>query len=234
MIYTEQIFDGLEYLMSFPNNYDNTKKYPLLIYLHGAGTRNTNYEWLKRPVIYNTLDEHGLEFIVVAPLCRKEAWFDHFETLIRFVDYISRHENVDPSRVYLTGCSMGGYATWQLAMSIPEYFEKFGEKEFRAVESEVIKELGVQNNLVIATGGGAVMNSDNVKRLKHNSRVYFLNRDLSLIVPTGDRPLSSNYADLEKRYKERYGIYSSSCDLCVDGNGTKWEVAEQIIEDYKK
>ena len=122
MIYTEQIFDELEYLMSFPNNYDNTKKYPLLIYLHGAGTRNTNYEWLKRPVIYNTLDEHGLEFIVVSPLCRKEAWFDHFETLIRFVDYISGHENVDPSRVYLTGCSMGGYATWQLAMSIPEYF----------------------------------------------------------------------------------------------------------------
>lgn len=122
MIYNEEIFEGLEYLMSFPNNYDNTKKYPLLIYLHGAGTRNTNYEWLKRPVIYNTLDEHGLEFIVVAPLCRKEAWFDHFETLIRFVDYISGHENVDPSRVYLTGNSMGGYATWQLAMSIPEYF----------------------------------------------------------------------------------------------------------------
>jgi len=122
MIYTEQIFDGLEYLMSFPNNYDNTKKYPLLIFLHGAGTRNTNYEWLKRPVIYETLDKCGLEFIVVAPLCRKETWFDHFETLIRFVDYISRHENVDSSRVYLTGNSMGGYGTWQLAMSIPEYF----------------------------------------------------------------------------------------------------------------
>ena len=122
----------------------------------------------------------------------------------------------------------------KIGMSIPGYFEKFGEKEFRAVESEVIKELGAQNNLVIATGGGAVLNSDNVKRLKHNSRVYFLNRDLSLIVPTSDRPLSSNYADLEKRYKERYGIYCASCDLCIDGNGTKWEVAEQIIEDYKK
>ena len=122
MIYNEKIFEGLEYLFTVPNNFDENKKYPVIFLLHGAGTRNTSYENLKNYLVYPTIDKYGFEFIVVTPLCRKEAWFDHFETLIRLVDYISKHENVDAARMYVTGNSMGGYATWQLAMSIPEYF----------------------------------------------------------------------------------------------------------------
>ena len=122
MIYNKKIFEGLEYLFTVPNNFDENKKYPIIFLLHGAGTRNTAYENLKNYLIYPTIDKYGFEFIVVTPLCRKETWFDHFETLTRLVDYISKHKNTDASRMYVTGNSMGGYGTWQLAMSIPEYF----------------------------------------------------------------------------------------------------------------
>lgn len=122
----------------------------------------------------------------------------------------------------------------RIGMSISEYFEKFGEAQFRSVESEVIKRVSTQNNQVIATGGGAVLNSDNVRRLKQNGWVYFLDRDLDLLCPTNDRPLSSNRVDMEKRYNERYSIYCNSCDVRINGNFSPQAVADRIYEEYTK
>ena len=122
----------------------------------------------------------------------------------------------------------------RVGMSIPEYFEKYGEGAFRQVEAEVIQEISAKNNQIISTGGGAVLNPDNIRRLKQNGKVYFLDRDLDHLCPTGDRPLSSNFDALKKRYEERYSIYLQSCDKRIEGNGTVGQVAELIIEDYKK
>ncbi len=121
-----------------------------------------------------------------------------------------------------------------IGMSIPEYFERYGEASFRQIESSVIKEISAKNNQVIATGGGAVLNPDNVRRLKQNGLAYFIDRDIELLCSTSDRPLSSNREALEKRYQERYPIYCSSCDVRVDGNGQADAVAKLIYEDYIK
>ncbi len=99
-------------------------------------------------------------------------------------------------------------------MSIPEIFEKYGEEHFRALESEVIARLALEQNAVIATGGGAVLKKRNVDLLKENGTVLFIDRPLEQLVTTDDRPLSSDRDKLEKRYNERYGIYLSSAD-CV-------------------
>ena len=122
----------------------------------------------------------------------------------------------------------------EIGMSIPEYFAQEGEGAFRLVESRVIERVSAENNKIIATGGGAVLNPDNVRRLKQNGKVYFLDRDLDLLVPTSDRPLSSNRADLEKRYNERYRIYKASCDEVIDGNPSAECVMEEIYKDYIK
>jgi shikimate dehydrogenase len=122
----------------------------------------------------------------------------------------------------------------EIGMSIPEYFAKEGEKAFRLVESQVIERVSTQNNKIIATGGGAVLNPDNIRRLKQNGKVYFLDRDLDMLVPTSDRPLSSNRADLEKRYNERYEIYKASCDVAVNSNPSAYDVMEEIYKDYIK
>ena len=95
-------------------------------------------------------------------------------------------------------------------MAIPEIFEQFGEKKFREIEAEVIKEVSAQQSAVIATGGGAVLNPLKVSLLKENGIIVFIDRLIEDLVTTDDRPLSSNRELLEKRYKERYGIYKSS------------------------
>lgn len=95
-------------------------------------------------------------------------------------------------------------------MSIPELFEQFGEKRFREIEAEVIKEVSAQQSAVIATGGGAVLNPLNISLLKENGIIVFIDRPIEDIVTTDDRPLSSNRELLIKRYRERYSIYKSS------------------------
>lgn len=115
---------------------------------------------------------------------------------------------------------------------IPEIFSESGEKVFREIESNVIFEISKDNGKIIATGGGAVLNKKNIDNLKGNGRVYFINRPLDMLVTTDDRPLSSNRADLEKRYNERYSLYTDYADVIIDGSGTVEEVAERIEADY--
>ncbi len=122
----------------------------------------------------------------------------------------------------------------KIGMDIPSYFAKYGEAEFRKVESEVIKELSPKNSLIIATGGGAILNSDNIRRLKQNGKIYFIDRSLENLTPTSDRPLSRDISALEKRYKERYPIYISSADVVIDGNSTVEFVAKAIYGEYIK
>lgn len=115
---------------------------------------------------------------------------------------------------------------------IPEVFCEFGEDYFREVEKNVIHDISMCNAQIISTGGGAVLNSENIDNLKGNARVYFLDRPLDMLITTSDRPLSSNRADLEKRYNERYEIYKKSADVIIDGSGTVEDVAKLIEEDF--
>lgn len=103
-------------------------------------------------------------------------------------------------------------------MPIPEIFKKFGEAYFRTVESEVIAELSLKQSAVIATGGGAVLNPNNIELLKENGTVIFIDRPLEKLITTDDRPLSSNRELLTKRYNERYDIYCSSADFIVNSD----------------
>ena len=59
--------------------------------------------------------------------------------------------------------------------------------------------------------------------------MFFLDRPLEMLLTTDDRPLSSNKADLEKRYNERYDLYRTSADVVIDGSGTVDEVVNQIL-----
>ena len=115
-------------------------------------------------------------------------------------------------------------------LRIPEIFEKYGEARFREIESEVIYDISSTQGAVIATGGGAILNRKNIDLLKENGIIFFIDRDINDIVATSDRPLSSNRADLEKRYNERYPLYCERCDKHIMvGN-----VVEENVEMIKK
>ncbi|MGN1195399.1 MAG: shikimate kinase [Acutalibacteraceae bacterium] len=115
-------------------------------------------------------------------------------------------------------------------MPISEIFAQHGESYFRSAETEAIKEASSKSGFVIATGGGAILKKENVDLLKSNGKIFFLNRPIDDILPTDDRPLSSNRSDLQKRFDERYPIYKSTADeeIFVDG---KVENAVKRIEE---
>ena len=110
-------------------------------------------------------------------------------------------------------------------ITIPEIFSLKGEEYFRRVESEVVAEISKKQGLVIATGGGAVLNSRNVDLLKGNGTVVFIDRPIEELVTTSDRPLSSNRELLEKRYNERYDIYCNSAHYRIDA---KYDLQKNI------
>lgn len=113
---------------------------------------------------------------------------------------------------------------------ISDMFSEKGEAFFRDIESVAVKKVSLQNGLVIATGGGAVLREENVRCLKHNGVLFFLDRPLSDIIPTDDRPLSRDFEALKKRYEERYDIYLSACDEKIHIDGKVENAVSKITE----
>lgn len=115
--------EGLTYTLGLPAAFQEGKRYPMILFLHGAGTRGTNLEVLEANTISKYAQSHeDFPFVLVMPLCTEETWFDHWQALKALVQHMAQLPFGDPDRFYLTGNSMGGYGSWQLAMSIPQYF----------------------------------------------------------------------------------------------------------------
>lgn len=118
-----------------------------------------------------------------------------------------------------------------IGSTIAEFFEKYGEDEFRAVEREVTAEISKRDGLIIATGGGCPLFEVNANALRRNGVLVFLDRDLDKLVATSSRPLSSDREKLAKLYMDRYDKYLSVADVTVASNQTPEEVANKIIEE---
>ena len=125
MRFEECVFRTIQYLVRYPDNFEQGKQFPVLICIHGAGGRGGSYEDFKGHSEFTISGKmEGFPFITVAPMCPKVdgTWFDYFETLKDFIRHIAKEPFTDPARIYAMGGSMGGYTTWELAMSMPEYF----------------------------------------------------------------------------------------------------------------
>ena len=109
-----------------------------------------------------------------------------------------------------------------------------GEAAFRDIEAETIAALALEPGCVIATGGGAILREENIRHLRANGRICFLDRPLSDILPTDDRPLSSDRAALEKRYAERYPVYTATADAVIPVSGSPEDVAAAIRKELSR
>ena len=112
------------YLLFLPKGYDakGAKKWPLMLFLHGAGERGTD---LWKVAVHGppkiVKDKPEFPFILVSPQCPNgEHWSN--DVLLNLLDDIIATHAVDTTRVYLTGLSMGGFETWSLGMQYPERF----------------------------------------------------------------------------------------------------------------
>lgn len=104
-----------------------------------------------------------------------------------------------------------------------------GEAYFRDVETAVIRDLSAQSGCIIATGGGAVLREKNVRNLKRNGKLFFLDAPLSRLCATDDRPLSDTDDKLAKLYAERMDVYRATADVVVPAMATPAEEAEYIL-----
>ena len=122
---------------------------------------------------------------------------------------------------------------------ISDIFEYYGELHFRKLETEVVKELAGQDNLVISTGGGLVLKNENNVELQKNGKIIFLRATLKTLnkrlVVDGTRPLlqasTESISDrLEKLLKERTPVYEHVADYIVDvDDKTPLQIAKEIV-----
>lgn len=114
----------LDYTLFLPEGYrpGDPKKWPLLLFLHGAGERGSNV-WLvaKHGPPKIVKDRKDFPFIVVSPQCPSDERWEN-ESLLTLLDSVVDRLNVDTNRIYLTGLSMGGFGTWALGVAHPERF----------------------------------------------------------------------------------------------------------------
>ena len=111
-----------DYLLSLPPSYgtDAAKRWPLILFLHGAGERGTDI-WKVAKHGPPKIDFATNNFIVVSPQCPDgKIWSN--DLLLTLLDSIEANYAVDTKRVYLTGLSMGGFGTWSLGLTHPEKF----------------------------------------------------------------------------------------------------------------
>ena len=114
----------LGYLLQLPKEYaaQSGKRWPLMLFLHGAGERGTNLSLVAKHGPPKLVAQGtNFPFIVVSPQCLAGQHWDNDALLALLDDVIARHR-VDTNRIYLTGLSMGGFGSWSLAARYPERF----------------------------------------------------------------------------------------------------------------
>lgn len=123
--------------------------------------------------------------------------------------------------------------TERIGMPIPDYFAAHGEETFRTVEAEVIAELSRQSGIVLSTGGGAVLKRENVRALRSNGYLLFLDRPVDELKTSSDRPLSSDREKVRKLFETRYPIYLAAADRHIKSGKNANETAFMILEELK-
>ena len=138
-------FEGLPYRLYVPESYDSSKRYPLVLFLHGAGERGSdNLRQLTGQPVSMTFAQPESQLqhpcFVLAPQCPpSDQWVrapwksgtyvfadtpisDPLATVMRLLSELEEEYCLDEDRLYVTGLSMGGYGTWDLICRYPDRF----------------------------------------------------------------------------------------------------------------
>ena len=121
---------GLNYLITFPKNYDSEKQYPMIVYLHSMAERGTDLHKLIRNeegqgngLSKYALDDKLPHFFTISPLCPDGIYWSFLTKRLNILlSNITNDKSIDIDRIYLTGVSMGGMGTWSFAIDYPHWF----------------------------------------------------------------------------------------------------------------
>ncbi|MCY6959243.1 shikimate kinase [Clostridium brassicae] len=134
-------------------------------------------------------------------------------------------------------CDIDEYIVKVTGLSIEQIF-RGGEDTFRLIEKRCVKEISKMSPQVIATGGGVIKDSENIKELKGNGIIFFINRSIEKISTDVDilsRPLlKSGKEKLYDLYEERYFLYKRYCDYEIINDSCINEVKDKIITQLRR
>lgn len=199
-------FKGIHYLLYYPKNYEQGKKYPVMFHLHGAGSRGTNFDNFAGSVILNALDREDSPLsngFCVFPQCHKDTWFDIWDNLLGLVKEIYNREDADKSNFNASGISMGGYGIYQVMMCLPELFHK----------------------AIVCCGGGMYWNSGAIKNIKF--RIFHGEKDVA-VFPEESRRM---YARLKEACADVTLTIYPECDHnCWEKTYTNYKNLQWLFE----
>jgi len=124
-------------------------------------------------------------------------------------------------------------------MPVPDIIRKRGWDYFRNVESEICKQVGKKDRMIIDTGGGAVLRKENVESLRQRGRIFWLTAEVATVMEriknNSDRPSltgkKSYVEEVEEVLNERLPLYKAAADhMIATDDRTVEEIANEIQE----
>lgn len=115
------------YYVFLPKDYSAEKKYPMIVFLHGAGERGNGKDELDR-VKKHALPKYASEgsdipAILLCPQCPEIfVWNNVVIELKALIEKVALDYNADMRRISVTGISIGGFGTWEMGITYPDYF----------------------------------------------------------------------------------------------------------------
>ncbi len=126
---TEKVFEyengKMNYAVYTPEKYEDL---PLMVYLHGAGERGLNISHLTRHGIPKLISE-GKEFpaVILTPQCPADRVWDNMVSQVKqIIDTVAKEYGIKNDRICITGSSMGGFGTWMMGLTYPNFFSAIG------------------------------------------------------------------------------------------------------------
>jgi len=111
---------GYSYTLRLPKNFDDNKKYPLVVYLHGSVQESANSLTGRKWSLNNFYMSENDEYIIAAPTKLGIDWSP--KKIQDLVQDVKGNIKIDANRIYLTGLSMGGRGTFIVASKLPNLF----------------------------------------------------------------------------------------------------------------
>ena len=199
-------YNGIRYLLHYPKNYVEGRKYPVMFHLHGAGSRGNDFKEFEDSIILKILQREDSPLsngFCVFPQCSTDTWFDRFSELLSLAKHIYEQPYVDQSRFNGSGISMGGYGIYQVMQSLPELFHK----------------------AIVCCGGGMYWNSGRLKNIKF--RIFHGEQDTAVYPEEARRMcarLKETLADVELT------IYPECDHNCWDKTYTNYDNLKWLFE----
>jgi predicted peptidase len=190
-------YDSMPYRLLTPKNFDSSKKYPLIIFLHGSGERGNQNEdiILKHPGAFFANDSNRTNFpcFVLMPQCKQNSWWSNAtknsnskdavngmfsfplkdtitldtKILIALIKAFSAKPYINNKKIAIGGLSMGGMGTFELLWRMPNFFSC----AFPICGGGSVEKVNVKNskNLPIKIFHGL---ADNAVKPIHSKRMY--------------------------------------------------------------